>query len=147
MPSPRDRVTWVSLRPEVPLEHGREDRASQLPPKATQLNRIPSLRTTPAFTLLLLPLALDAQDVTTLPTLYVNARRTANSRPVATYQTPVSGLEFEPRIDLQSRNMAEAQGDVTIRGGIFENTGFRIGSANLMDPANRSLCRGASNRP
>lgn len=30
--------------------------------------------------------------------------------------------------------MAEAQGDVTIRGGIFENTGFRVGSATLIDP-------------
>ena len=40
----------------------------------------------------------------------------------------------EPRVDLQSRNMAEAQGDVSIRGGIFENTGFRVGSATLIDP-------------
>eukprot|EP01093_Parvamoeba_rugata_P003098 TRINITY_DN13_c0_g1_i5.p1 TRINITY_DN13_c0_g1~~TRINITY_DN13_c0_g1_i5.p1 ORF type:complete len:549 (-),score=146.25 TRINITY_DN13_c0_g1_i5:243-1889(-) len=30
--------------------------------------------------------------------------------------------------------MAEAQADVTIRGGIFENTGFRVGSATLFDP-------------
>ena len=54
--------------------------------------------------------------------------------PVTTYDTPVSNLEFNPRIDFQSRNMAEAQGDVTIRGGIFESTGFRIGSATLIDP-------------
>lgn len=74
-----------------------------------------------------------AQDFT-LPTLYVRAQQTANIFPVSTYQTLVSNLEFEPRIDLQSRNMAEAQGDVSIRGGIFENTGFRIGSATLIDP-------------
>ena len=30
--------------------------------------------------------------------------------------------------------MAEAQADVTIRGGIFENTGFRVASATLLDP-------------
>jgi hypothetical protein len=30
--------------------------------------------------------------------------------------------------------MAEAQGDITIRGGIFESTGFRVGSATLIDP-------------
>lgn len=69
-----------------------------------------------------------------LPTLYLDAQQTANSQPVATYESPVSNLEFEPRVDLQSRNLAEAQGDVTIRGGIFESTGFRIGSATLIDP-------------
>ena len=69
-----------------------------------------------------------------LPTLYIDAQQTANTQPVATYESPVSNLEFEPRVDLQSRNLAEAQGDVTIRGGIFENTGFRVGSATLIDP-------------
>lgn len=69
-----------------------------------------------------------------LPTLYVDAQQTANSRSAATYESPVSNLEFEPRVDLQSRNFSEAQGDVSIRGGIFESTGFRIGSATLMDP-------------
>ena len=70
----------------------------------------------------------------TLPTLVINGQEVANLRPVTTYDTPVSNLEFNPRIDFQSRNMAEAQGDVTIRGGIFENTGFRVGSATLIDP-------------
>ena len=69
-----------------------------------------------------------------LPTLVVSGQETANLRPVTTYASPVSNLEFNPRIDFQSRNMAEAQGDVTIRGGIFENTGFRVGSATLVDP-------------
>ena len=69
-----------------------------------------------------------------LPTLYIDAQQTANTQPVATYESPISNLEFEPRVDLQSRNFAEAQGDVTIRGGIFENTGFRVGSATLIDP-------------
>jgi len=81
-----------------------------------------------------LPLLAQAQSTQTLPTLYVDAQQTANIRPVTTYESPVSNLEFEPRVDLQSRNMAEAQGDVTIRGGIFEGTGFRVGSATLIDP-------------
>ena len=81
-----------------------------------------------------LPLLAQAESTQTLPTLYVDAQQTANIRPVATYESPVSNLEFEPRVDLQSRNMAEAQGDVTIRGGIFEGTGFRVGSATLIDP-------------
>ena len=69
-----------------------------------------------------------------LPALVLQSRETANERSAATYTTPVSNLEFDPRIDLQSRNMAEAQGDITIRGGIFENTGMRLGSATLIDP-------------
>ncbi len=86
------------------------------------------------LTLASLPLLAQAEGTQTLPTLYIDAQQTANSIPVTTYESPVSNLEFEPRVDLQSRNMAEAQGDVTIRGGIFENTGFRVGSATLIDP-------------
>lgn len=69
-----------------------------------------------------------------LPTLVLLTQETANERSASTYTTPVSTLEFDPRVDLQSRNMAEAQGDITIRGGIFENTGIRVGSATLIDP-------------
>jgi hypothetical protein len=87
-----------------------------------------------AWLLALIPVATFAETTQTLPTLYIDAQQTANIRPVTTYESPVSNLEFEPRVDLQSRNMAEAQGDVTIRGGIFENTGFRVGSATLVDP-------------
>lgn len=69
-----------------------------------------------------------------LPTLYVTAAHTANTEPAATYGAPVSRLELNPQIDLQTRGLPEAQGDVTIRGGIFENTGFRVGAATLLDP-------------
>ena len=94
-----------------------------------------SKTTSLAHTLLyFLPLLLTAENTLTLPTLYVGAQQTANISPVSTYESPISNLEFEPRVDLQSRNMAEAQGDVSIRGGIFEGTGFRIGSATLIDP-------------
>ena len=81
-----------------------------------------------------MPLLAQAESTQTLPTLYVDTQQTANIRPVTTYESPVSNLEFEPRVDLQSRNMAEAQGDISIRGGIFEGTGFRVGSATLIDP-------------
>jgi len=64
----------------------------------------------------------------------VEGSATANTKPVGTFGSPVSNLEYDPRLDLQSRNMAEAQADVTIRGGIFENTGFRVGSTTLFDP-------------
>ena len=69
-----------------------------------------------------------------LPTLTVSGQETANQRPVTTYETPISNLDFDPRVDMQSRNMAEAQGDLSIRGGTFENTGIQVGSATLMDP-------------
>ncbi|CAA6691819.1 MULTISPECIES: TonB-dependent siderophore receptor [unclassified Lentimonas] len=69
-----------------------------------------------------------------LPTLVINGQETANLLPVTTYDSLVSDLQFNPRVDLQARNMAEAQGDVSIRGGIFENTGFQVGAATIIDP-------------
>lgn len=66
--------------------------------------------------------------------IIIKSSTTANTKPVGTFGSPVSNLEYDPRVDLQSRNMAEAQADVTIRGGIFENTGFSVGSATLFDP-------------
>jgi hypothetical protein len=69
-----------------------------------------------------------------LPALTVKGQKTANLRPVSTYESPISNLDFDPRVDMQSRNMAEAQGDLSIRGGIFENTGIQVGAATLLDP-------------
>ena len=68
-----------------------------------------------------------------LPALTVMGQETANQRPVTTYETPISNLDFDPRVDMQSRNMAEAQGDISIRGGTFENTGISVGNAVLHD--------------
>lgn len=73
-------------------------------------------------------------EVNHIEKITVEGSATANKKPVGTFGSLVSNLEYDPRVDLQSRNMAEAQADVTIRGGIFENTGFRIGSATLFDP-------------
>ncbi len=70
----------------------------------------------------------------TLPEFTIIEQKTANSRPVTTYESPISNLDFDPRVDMQSRNMAEAQGDLSIRGGTFENTGIRVGSASILDP-------------
>ena len=77
----------------------------------------------------------DADDAKNdIEIIAVEGSATANKKPVGTFVSLVSNLEYDPRVDLQSRNMAEAQADVTIRGGIFENTGFRLGSATLLDP-------------
>lgn len=70
----------------------------------------------------------------TLPTLTVRGQEIANLRPASTYQSVVSNLDFDPRMDFQSRNMAEAQGDINIRGGIFEGTGIQVGAVTLIDP-------------
>jgi hypothetical protein len=47
-----------------------------------------------------LPWLVQAESTQTLPTLYVDAQQTANIQPVTTYESPVSNLEFEPRVDL-----------------------------------------------
>lgn len=69
-----------------------------------------------------------------LPEFSVLERRVANFEPAGTYRQLVSNLRFEPKVDLQSRNLAEAQGDVSLRGGIFENTSFKVGASTLFDP-------------
>lgn len=76
----------------------------------------------------------DSLQMYTLPALTVRGQETANLRPATTFESPVSNLDFDPRIDFQSRNMAEAQGDVSIRGGIFEGTGIQVGAVTLIDP-------------
>lgn len=62
------------------------------------------------------------------------SQRIALEDSLTTFSMPVSALKYEPLVDVQSRNSVESQGDVTIRGGIFENTGFMLGSATLFDP-------------
>ncbi len=78
--------------------------------------------------------ALGAQTPLELPQVTVYSPRVANQSPVAAIAMPVSALRFEPRLDLQGRNLVEGQADVTIRGGIFENTAFRIGALTVTDP-------------
>ncbi len=84
--------------------------------------------------LLVSSLTVSAQPADILPEVAVYSPRVANQSPAATFAMPVSALRFEPRVDIQARNFAEGQADVTIRGGIFENTGFKIGALSLYDP-------------
>ncbi|MGB0371023.1 MAG: TonB-dependent receptor plug domain-containing protein [Opitutales bacterium] len=48
--------------------------------------------------------------------------------------TVVSELSYSPWVDVQSRNRGELQGDISIRGGTFEGTGFTIAGLTLIDP-------------
>jgi hypothetical protein len=69
-----------------------------------------------------------------LPKYAVYSGQVANQTPVNTFAMPISGLRFAPRVDVQARNLAEGQADVSIRGGVFENTGFKLGALALFDP-------------
>src|SRR3954468_3323489 len=75
-----------------------------------------------------------AEPAYELPKVVTYSEQVANQTPVATFAMPVSGLRFEPRVDVQARNLPEGQADVTIRGGGFENTGFKLGALSLYDP-------------
>ena len=83
----------------------------------------------------LLPALLCAQPgAVSLPDVTVYSPAVANQEPVGTFAMPVSALSFEPRVDVQARNQAEGQADMAVRGGIFENTGIRLGALSLFDP-------------
>jgi vitamin B12 transporter len=69
-----------------------------------------------------------------LPPVTVYSPAVANQEPVGTFAMPVSALRYEPLVDVQARNFAEGQADVSIRGGTFENTGFSIGALPVYDP-------------
>src|SRR4051812_47591626 len=82
----------------------------------------------------LLPALMFGQGAVSLPEVTVYSPRVANQSPAGTFAMPISALRYEPRVDIQGRNLAEGQADVTIRGGIFENTGFQLGASTLIDP-------------
>jgi vitamin B12 transporter len=69
-----------------------------------------------------------------LSEITVSASRIANTRPAGSFATLATALRFDPQTELQSRGLPEGQADVTVRGGLFENTGFSIGAVTIMDP-------------
>src|SRR4051812_9389503 len=78
---------------------------------------------------------LSAQNTSVaLPSITVYSQTVAIQEAGAGAATPVTALRFEPGVDLQARNFAEGQADIILRGGIFENTGMRIGAVSLLDP-------------
>lgn len=76
----------------------------------------------------------EQAEVVELERLEIYSTAVANQNPAATFAMPVSLLRYEPRVDVQGRGTAEAQADVAIRGGTFENTGFSVGAVPLYDP-------------
>jgi len=78
--------------------------------------------------------ASSATDDEEVSEITVRAARVANESPASSYATPATALRFDPLTELQSRGIAEGQSDVTVRGGLFENTGFKLGASTIMDP-------------
>ena len=83
---------------------------------------------------LVLPALRAAAPATQLDPLTVASPRVANQAPGGTFAMPVSVLRYEPRVDLQARNLVEGQADLTLRGGTFESTGWALGAVSLGDP-------------
>ena len=73
-------------------------------------------------------------EETEIEEITVFDRRVANDRPAGTYAAVATTLRFDPSTELQSRGLAEGQSDVTVRGGLFENTGFKLGAVTVIDP-------------
>ena len=74
-----------------------------------------------------------AQD-SGLSEITVSASRIANTRPAGSFAALATALRFDPQTELQARGLPEGQADVTIRGGLFENTGFTVGAVTILDP-------------
>lgn len=92
-----------------------------------------------ASLLALTPLVMPAQtpeaaEPVDLAPVTVYSPRVANQESTASYAAPVTALRYEPLADVQSRNFAEAQADILIRGGTFESTGLSIGALPIYDP-------------
>lgn len=90
--------------------------------------------------LLMAPIA-QANDPAEIPDeaeelspISVVGQRVANLQPASTYSTLVTALRYDPQANIQTRGMPEGQADVTVRGGLFENTGFRMGAVTVFDP-------------
>jgi hypothetical protein len=76
----------------------------------------------------------SSADATKIDEISVAARRIANESPASSYASLATALRFDPSSELQSRGIAEGQSDVSVRGGLFENTGFKLGAVTVMDP-------------
>src|SRR5210317_939698 len=89
----------------------------------------------PVFSLIFPPvLAEESAETEEITEITVSARRVANLGPAGGYATAATTLRFDPLTELQSRGLAEGQSNVTVRGGVFENTGFKLGAVTVMDP-------------
>jgi vitamin B12 transporter len=92
------------------------------------------MRIVVCFVSIVLAASMCAQPMVSLPATLVYSDRVANQSPAVTFAMPVTALRYEPRVDIHARNLAEGQADITLRGGIFENTGIQVGALTIGDP-------------
>lgn len=78
--------------------------------------------------------ALSFAENNKIPGITISDSAVAIPDPIGTFASPVSVLNYDPRVDLQERNLTEGQADIAIRGGTFEGTGLRIGAIGIFDP-------------
>ena len=78
--------------------------------------------------------AAESEGTAKIDEITVIDRRVANTRPAGTYASAATALRYDPGTELQSRGLPEGQADVTVRGGLFENTGFKVGAVTIIDP-------------
>ncbi len=76
----------------------------------------------------------DGYAVVEMPPFAVSEPYSANQEPAASFATAVTRLRFAPEIDLQARGLPEAQSDLAVRGGVFEQTSVMVGAVPLFDP-------------
>lgn len=74
------------------------------------------------------------EDLKELVPMVVQGQRVAIFAPANTYASLATALRYDPAVRLQTRGLPEGQADITVRGGLFENTGFRIGAVTVIDP-------------
>jgi vitamin B12 transporter len=79
-------------------------------------------------------LAETGDEAEVLQPITVRAQRIANLQPASSYPALVTRLRYDPQLDIQSRGLPEGQADVSVRGGLFENTGFQLGAVTIFDP-------------
>lgn len=79
------------------------------------------------------PLPAAGEELELAP-LVIREELSSDPVPAGIWGDPVSELRFDPQVDLQVRNSSAAAADSSIRGGIFTQSGFRAGSATLLDP-------------
>lgn len=65
---------------------------------------------------------------------WLHNKQIENAQPLVPYPTPFSDLLFHSEVDVQVQTIAVGEGDISIRGGSFAQTGKRLGAESLSDP-------------
>ena len=78
--------------------------------------------------------AVQADSAAELEEVFIVASRVANESSASSAATLATALRYDPALDIQSRGLAEGQGDLVIRGASFESAAISIGAVSIRDP-------------